>query len=416
MSATGAGGRRTRRARACGAAGGRDVLEQWPRGRLTAFDVAEIAQHAHPAVGVLDQEFVAPVLQRQHPAAGFDHESGAPVRSSTAVRCCATANQNASWTGWASDSSGRVAGSTVAPIGSCVAAPAGSPWWGRCGWRPTGTRRPACPQPRGGPACASGTARPQRCGLLRRIGGGRHDGGSRFCRQRTGPAAGAGGSTTPAARFGGTAAGLGAADWRSLLGAAGWRRCRRRGGSRGAGGWGSRPRSARLRGRRRRTTRAAAAAWAADWPPESCASPSRRGAGRLPGAFSSAGRLRSLGCIGACGRAPRNRGPQHGPELRPGPGSLRRRRGSGGPARWRRRAPGRPRGPPTCWARTRLRRRGRRKRRRRRPPRSRTGLRTANRSASSFRADAARYKQCGHDHRQEIPRPRKNRLPRFHRL
>ena len=47
-------------------------------GVLAALDVAEVAQNAHPAVRVLHQEFVAPVLQRQHPAARFDAEERCP--------------------------------------------------------------------------------------------------------------------------------------------------------------------------------------------------------------------------------------------------------------------------------------------------------------------------------------------------
>ncbi len=41
---------------------------------LAALDIAEVAQHAHPAIGVLDQELVAPVLEGKDPAAGFNNE------------------------------------------------------------------------------------------------------------------------------------------------------------------------------------------------------------------------------------------------------------------------------------------------------------------------------------------------------
>jgi hypothetical protein len=43
---------------------------------LAALDIAEVAQHAQPPVGVLDEELVPAVLQSQHPAAGFDNERG----------------------------------------------------------------------------------------------------------------------------------------------------------------------------------------------------------------------------------------------------------------------------------------------------------------------------------------------------
>ncbi|MNR63015.1 hypothetical protein D3C85_1851850 [compost metagenome] len=43
---------------------------------LAAFDVAELPENPNLAVGVLDQEFMTAVLQRQDPPAGFDGESG----------------------------------------------------------------------------------------------------------------------------------------------------------------------------------------------------------------------------------------------------------------------------------------------------------------------------------------------------
>jgi hypothetical protein len=46
------------------------------RDQLAAFDVAEIAEYAEPAIRVLNQELIPAVFQRQDPAAGLNHERG----------------------------------------------------------------------------------------------------------------------------------------------------------------------------------------------------------------------------------------------------------------------------------------------------------------------------------------------------
>ena len=306
-------------------------------GRLTAFDVAEVAQHAHAAVGVLDQEFVAPVLEGEHPAAGFDHE-GRVRRCARRRRCGAgrrrtrrprgRAGRRVPRGGWPDRRWRR-----SAPAG----APAGSPWWGRCGLRPREPRRPGFPPPPRlpgalrlrslpGPRAAAGGSRgrlraggrrgrrPARTGLFgggrcRRCGRGRHDAGD--------------------LGFRGAETGAGAAAWRGAAGgprpgvaAAGparrqARRCAAASGARAA------PRTHRRAGR---------ACGAADWPPGVMrfAQPAT---GLVPASLAasvSLALLRRLGGAGLADGRPQTRGPQRGPGFPRGPGNHRRSTGSGG--------------------------------------------------------------------------------------